>query len=60
MSKKHHNKKRAAPRTPPEAERPSLIPVVTPLNFGTEEMLGELEAIIAEAEVRLAQEALQA
>lgn len=31
-----------------------------PLAFGTDEMLGELEAIVADAEVRLAQELRQA
>lgn len=55
MSKKQR-KKIAGEKTLAEPEVP-LQPQVTPLGFGFDEMLGELEAIVSEAEVRLAQEA---
>lgn len=53
MSKKHP-KKTAQPKTVAAQKTADVTATAT---FGFEEMLGELEAIVAEAEVRLAQEA---
>lgn len=55
MSRKQH-KKTAAKKTAevPEAE-PRTRPA--PMAFGFDEMLGELEAIVSDAETRIAQEA---
>lgn len=55
MSKKHP-KKVASVEAVAEAEIPA-IPEVTPQAFGYNEMLGELEAIVADAEVKQAQDA---
>ncbi|WP_434638580.1 hypothetical protein ACMYSK_22400 [Klebsiella sp. I138] len=51
MSK--HKKKAKKAVTPPQA---LFVEPTEPVNFGYEEMLSELEAIITEAEVRLQDE----
>lgn len=55
MSKKKQQKK--AVQTAASVPEATLVEHTAPLAFGFDEMLGELEAIVAEAEVRLAQDA---
>ena len=56
MSKKLQ-KKTASKKAVIEPEKSVIVEAATSLAFGFDEMLGELEAIIVEAEVRLEQEA---
>jgi hypothetical protein len=54
---KKQQKKTVNKKAVTEPEKSVVLEAVTPLGFGFDEMLGELEAIIVEAEVRLEQEA---
>ena len=56
MSKKQQ-KKTAVKTAVAETAQPVIAQASKPLAFGFDEMLGELEAIVVEAEVRLEQEA---
>jgi hypothetical protein len=54
MSKKSNKKPQVKKQVKPQAA------VTTPTSFGYEEMLGELEAIVTDAKVRLAEQELAA
>ncbi|WP_374684491.1 hypothetical protein [Scandinavium hiltneri] len=58
MNKKQQ--KKVAVKKPVDVQEVAVTGNPVPLAFGTEEMLGELEAIVADAEIRLAQELDQA
>lgn len=55
MSKKSNKKPQAK-----KPVKPQVATAVAPTNFGYEEMLGELEAIVTDAKVRLAEQELAA
>ena len=52
-------KSRRLPKNVPEPAIPEATPAPAPRAFGYEEMLTELEAIVSDAEVRNAEDALK-